>query len=148
MRVGKLQPCPDMKPHPTMAPTVVADLRSASSKMMLADFPPSSSTTGFIDSAHDCRMRVAVAGPPVKLTFFTNGCLTSASPADASPGSMLTTPGGNPACSTRSMKYSPVNGVSSDGLTTTVLPAARIAGTFMLSEKIGAFHVMIAAITP
>ena len=58
-----------------------AESRLASSKMMLADFPPSSSTTGFIESAHACKMRLAVTGPPVKLTFLTRACLTRASPA-------------------------------------------------------------------
>ena len=46
------------------------------------------------------------------------------------------------------MNSSPVNGVSSDGFTTTALPAATIAGTFMAIESSGAFQVMMAPITP
>jgi hypothetical protein len=106
---------------------------------MFADLPPSSRTTGFAVSAHAVRIFVAAASPPVKLTFLTSGWVTSRAVA----GSRFTTPGGNPASSTRSMDSSPLNGVSSLGLITTVLPAASAAGTFMAIDISGAFQVMI-----
>ena len=57
-----------------MVPRTQATSRLASSKMMLADLPPSSRTAGFMESAQACRIRLAVAGPPVNVTFFTSGC--------------------------------------------------------------------------
>ncbi len=46
------------------------------------------------------------------------------------------------------MKSSPLNGVSSEGLTTTVFPAATAAGIFMASEMSGPFQVMMIPTTP
>ena len=61
---------------------------------------------------------------------------------------MFTTPSGMPACLTRVMKCSVAYGVSSDGLTTTVLPAASAGITFMPIDTSGPFHVMMIPITP
>jgi len=63
-------------------------------------------------------------------------------------GRTLTTPAGKPASSTRSANNSAAKGVSSDGFTTTVFPAAKAAGIFIVSEGRGPFHVMITPITP
>ena len=61
---------------------------------------------------------------------------------------MLHTPVGKPASSTRSMNSSAENGVSSEGLHTTVQPAASAAGIFMASEMSGPFQVMMMPTTP
>ena len=61
---------------------------------------------------------------------------------------MFTTPAGMPASRTRAMKCSVAYGVSSDGLITTVLPAARAGMTFMPIDTIGPFHVMMIPTTP
>jgi hypothetical protein len=148
MRVGRPQPWPANAPTERAVVNAQAVWTSASSSTMFADLPPSSRTTGFAVSAHAVRIFVAVASPPVKLTFRTSGWVTSRCPASAVPGSRFTTPGGKPAASTRSMNSSPLNGVSSLGLITTVFPAASAAGTFMAMDISGAFQVMIIAITP
>jgi hypothetical protein len=101
-----------------------------------------------IDSAHARNVARAVCGPPVNVIFCTFGCSTSRAPASTEPGSTLTTPLGMPACATSSAKSSGAKGVSSGGFTTTVLPAASAAGTFMAIEDSAAFHVVIAPITP
>jgi hypothetical protein len=54
-------------------PCAQAMSRSASSKMMFADLPPSSRQAGFIASAQLCRIFLAVSGPPVNVTFSTSG---------------------------------------------------------------------------
>ena len=46
------------------------------------------------------------------------------------------------------MNSSPVNGVSSLGLITTVLPAANAAGAFIAMDMSGAFQVMTSPTTP
>ena len=46
------------------------------------------------------------------------------------------------------MKCSMAYGVSSDGLTTTVLPAASAGMTFMPTETSGPFQVMMIPTTP
>jgi hypothetical protein len=101
-----------------------------------------------MESAQACRIRRPVAGPPVNVTFFTSGCDTRASPASGAPGRILITPAGKPASATRSANSSPVNGVSSDGFTMTVLPAATAGGTLWASEMSGPFQVMMIPMTP
>src|SRR3984957_19259294 len=93
-------------------------------------------------------MRLAAAGPPVKLIFSTLGCLTSASPASAPPGTMLHTPSGIPASRTHLANNSAEKGASSDGLMTTVLPDASAGPAFIANEFIGPLNGMIAPITP
>src|SRR3984957_17851449 len=137
-----------MMPTLIMVPSPQAMSSSASSNTTLADLPPSSSVAGFMVSAHACRILLAVAGPPVKETLRTLGWTTNASPAAGSPGKMLHTPAGKPASSTRSMNSSAEKGVSSDGLQTTVQPAASAAGIFMASEIRGPFQVMMMPMTP
>ena len=62
---------------------------------------------------------------PVNATFATSGCSTSRAPAvEPGPATTLTTPSGIPASSAIFSNSSAVSGVSSAGLSTTVLPAA------------------------
>ena len=64
------------------AAMVMAAFRSASSKMMTGDLPPSSSVTFFRSLAPDAP---TIARPtsvdPVKATFSTSGCAVMAAPA-------------------------------------------------------------------
>ena len=94
-------------------------------------------------------MRWPVASEPVKATLATFGCSTSGVPTSApKPVTTLTTPGGKPACSISFMNSSAEAEVYSDGLTTTVLPAASAGASFHASSSNGEFHGMIIAITP
>ncbi len=64
-----------------------------------------------------------------------SGCSARWAPATwPRPGTMLTTPGGNPTSAISSAIRSEDSGVSSAGLSTTVLPAARAGPIFQLRE--------------
>jgi hypothetical protein len=60
----------------------------------------------------------------------------------------LTTPGGKPAWSISSAKPRVEAGECSDGLITTVHPAARAGASFHVISSSGEFHGVIAATTP
>ena len=88
-----------------------------------------------------------VATLPVKWILSTPP-LTSAAPVVPSPSTRLNTPSGSPASAKRSPTIFPPNGVTSDGLATTVLPAIR-AWTDALSVRMnGPFQGVITPTTP
>ena len=89
-----------------------------------------------------------VAVEPVNAIFAMPGCATSAAPALGPPVTTLTTPSGMPASRMRSASRSVEVGVTSDGLITTVLPAARAGNSFQPRRPSGVFHGVIAATTP
>ena len=96
---------------------------------MQADFPPSSSEEG-------TRLRPVISpmcrptSEPVKVTMLTPGCPIIVSPMTVpSPVTMLTTPGGSPTSSKMSIRAKVDSGVTSEGLSTTVHPAARAGAT-------------------
>ena len=60
----------------------------------------------------------------------------------------LNTPFGTPASTASSASSSVEVGVTSDGLATTVLPAARAGNSFQPSRPSGVFHGVMAATTP
>ena len=60
----------------------------------------------------------------------------------------FTAPGGKPASVISSAKPSVEAGACSDGLITTVHPAARAGATFQVISSSGEFHGVIAATTP
>ncbi|MNS79401.1 hypothetical protein D3C72_1130550 [compost metagenome] len=85
----------------------------------------------------------------MKLILRTSGCAASAAPAVAPrPHTTLSAPGGKPASSASSASRSAVSGVSSDGLSTTVQPAASAGATFHSAMASGKFHGTMAATTP
>ena len=133
---------------PVAAPFTAAS-RSASANTRLGDLPPSSSVTFFTVSAAVFMMCWPTSVEPVKVILSTLGCLTSASPAiEPLPGSTLNTPGGTPASSASSAIRIAVSGVSSAGLSTTVLPAASAGAVFQPTMIMGKFHGTIAPTTP
>ena len=99
---------------------------SASANTMLADLPPSSSVTRLIVCAAPAAIERPTSVEPVNATLATSGCSTSRAPDRRCPGpaTTLTTPSGMPASSAIRSNSSAVSGVSSAGLSTTVLPAA------------------------
>src|SRR5690606_364367 len=66
----------------------------------------------------------------------------------ASPVIILSTPAGIPALWASSISLYAVNGVNSDGFTTTVQPAAMAGPTLRVIIAAGKFHGVIAATTP
>ena len=90
-----------------------------------------------------------VAVEPVNATLSTPGCAASAAPVSRdSPVTTLTTPGGKPASVTSDAKPSVEVGECSDGLTTTVQPAASAGASFQVISSSGEFHGVIAPTTP
>ena len=61
---------------------------------------------------------------------------------------MLMTPAGNPTRSASTASASAENGVSSDGLSTMVQPAASAGATLRVIIAFGKFHGVMAAQTP
>ena len=80
----------------------------------------------------------------------TSGCRGRNSPAEPGPKPCTTlyTPLGTPTAFITSPSRVAVAGVSSDGLTTTVLPQASAGPTFQVISSSGRFQGQITAITP
>jgi hypothetical protein len=93
-------------------------------------------------------MRRPVAVEPVKAILSTPGCSTSAAPTGPRPVTTFSTPFGTPASTASSASSSVDVGVTSDGLATTVLPAASAGKSFQPSSPSGVFQGVIAATTP
>jgi hypothetical protein len=76
--------------------------------------------------------------PPVKETRSTRGSLARGAPAAGpAPRTRLPTPAGSPASSRIRIRWTEVWGVSSLGLSTNVLPAARHGATFQEAWRSG-----------
>ena len=113
---------------PTPAGTI--DAKSASSSSTLGDFPPSSSATFLMVGAASSDTRRPARVEPVKEIMSTSGCAASASPTTGPvPVTRLNTPGGNPRSSKISASRNALTGATSDGLSTTVQPAASAYAT-------------------
>ena len=98
---------------------------------MLGFLPPSSSATFLTVPAAAAMTLRPVASPPVNETRSTSGLSASGAPAPApAPSTRLATPAGSPASASRRISRITVDGVSSLGLRTNVLPAARAGATF------------------
>src|SRR4051794_4127839 len=142
------QICPELRKIASTAQWTALS-RSASSKTMLAPFPPSSRETGARWVAADAITSRPVADEPVNVTRSTRSSAVSEAPAGLPcPLSTLRTPGGNPA-STASLPRSVTEaGVSSDGLMMQVLPQAIAGAIFHVAIISGKFQGLIAATTP
>ena len=139
--------CPREPKIPAAMPAL-ASVRSASSITMLADFPPSSRTTGTSRSAATAAIALPALTPPVKEIMSMPGCRTSAAEASAAPGMTLTSPGGKPASTHSLPSSSDTMGVTSEGLRITALPAASAGAIFSAARFTGEFHGVMAAATP
>src|SRR5262245_24094415 len=116
--------------------------------MTAADFPPNSSVTGRSSRPQVLATSRPAQVDPVNDTVSTPALATSARPTSAPPGTTLNTPAGTPAFAATSASSSPSSGVSGDGLSTTVQPAAN-AGTYLNAAWVcGTFHGVTAATTP
>ncbi len=99
--------------------------------MTLALLPPSSSDTFFTVWLATSATRLPARVLPVKLTMSTSGCAEMASPTTGPmPVTRLNTPAGRPASAMTSARMNALIGATSDGLSTTVLPAAMAGATF------------------
>ena len=117
--------------------------------MMLALLPPSSRVTRFTWSAQPRMICLPTSVDPVKQTLRTSGCVTKRSPTtEPLPGITVRTPSGRPASRASSPSRIAVIGVSSAGLSTTVLPAARAGAKPQPAIGIGKFHGTMMPTTP
>ena len=116
---------------------------------MYGDLPPSSNDT-FLKSLAAFSIILEPVGPdPVNDIMRTLGCSDKGFPTPApSPLTRLNTPLGTPTLSKISAKITAANGVSSDGLSTTGLPAANAAANFNDVWFVGKFHGVIKPDTP
>src|SRR5690606_20270797 len=86
---------------------------------------------------------------PVNDTAFNAGCSTSGSPTSGpSPWTMLSTPAGSPISAASAPSRVAVCGVTSEGLATTVLPAAGAGAIFQVNRYSGRFQGEIGATLP
>ena len=108
--------------HRVVDRVLAARSRSASARTIMGSLPPSSSETGVrVWAARSMTFR-PVRVEPVNITMSTWSIRTA--PVSPVPTATWKTPSGRPhSCSPRSNKRD-VSGVTSDGLTTTVFPAA------------------------
>ena len=112
------------------APPVIADSKSASSRIIFADFPPSSCETLLTVSAAPLATLIPALVDPVKDIMSIPGCEDIASPTvGPSPLTRLKTPAGTPASSIISANKIAFSGAISVGLRTIVHPAARAGAT-------------------
>ena len=136
-------------PNTAHGAAAAAASTSASANTRFGDLPPSSSVTRLIVAAAPAAIDRPTAVEPVNATLATSGCSTSRAPhVEPGPATTLTTPSGSPASSASRSNSSAVSGVSSAGLSTTVLPAARHGASFHEAIVSGKFHGVIRATTP
>src|SRR5690606_27086729 len=110
--------------------------RSASAKMMLGDFPPSSSDRRLMLPADALMIDRPVSVEPVNAILSTSSCAARSAPASPYPVTTLTTPAGSPASTRSSTRRNADREEFSDGLTTTVQPAASAGAIFQIVEPI------------
>ena len=130
------------------APAAAAS-RSASAKITLALLPPSSSVTGLMCCAQPAMICRPTSVEPVNTILPTSRCSTKRWPTTLPlPGSTWNTSSGSPASSASSARRMAVSGVSSAGLSTTVLPAASAGAKPHDAIGIGKFHGTMTPTTP
>jgi hypothetical protein len=148
MRERAQQSCPAL-PKTASGACAAACSRSASAKTTFALLPPSSSVTRLIVAAAPAAIARPTSVEPVNAIFAMSGCSTSRRPhSRPGPATTSTTPSGMPASSAICAKRSAVSGVSSAGLRTTVLPAARAGASFQAAIVSGKFQGVMSPTTP
>ena len=130
-------------------PPRTAASMSASSRMMLADLPPSSCVTRLTVGAALIATWMPARVEPVNDIMSTSGCVAMAVPTvGPSPSTRLKTPAGTPAsCMICAQRWA-FSGASSVGFNTIVQPAAMAGRTLQAIWLTGQFHGVIRPQTP
>ena len=145
---GALHDCPVLL-NMCAVPFVTALLKSASSKMIFADFPPNSWWTLLTVSAEPLATATPALVEPVKDIISILGWADIASPTEGpSPFTKLNTPFGTPASWRTSANRIALKGAISVGFRTIVQPAARAGPTLQEIWFIGQFQGVIIPTTP
>ena len=113
-----------------------AEARSALSKTITGALPPSSRWATFTSAAAAVATAMPARVEPVMETICGILCLVSAAPVSRSPQTRLQTPFGKMSCIFFTI-HAEEAGVVSEGLSTTVLPAARAGANFQTDIIIG-----------
>src|SRR4051794_37154505 len=109
---------------------------STSLKISTGAFPPSSRGARLTGVAAPAATAMPARVEPVMETSCGTGCATSAAPVSRSPQTRLHTPGGKISCIFSTIQNDDA-GVVSDGLSTTVQPAANAGANFHTDIIIG-----------
>ena len=121
----------------------------ASANTILADLPPSSNTLGTKRRAPASAIMRPLWGEPTNTSLLIVGWSVSAAPVDwPRPLTILISPLGSPPLSSSLAITTDEKGVSSEGLSTTPLPAAMAGATCQAQVNIGAFQGVICPTTP
>ena len=128
---------------------MIAASKSASSKTIFGDLPPSSRETGIIFFAADSYIFWPETSEPVNAILDTCLCSTSGWPTSTPiPVIQFTTPSGNPASDTNFINSKVDAEVNSDGFITAVFPAAKAGASFQDKRSKGEFQAVIIPTTP
>ena len=148
----------DAQPRAAVLAGVVEDTRRRTGRRQLevgvgkddvGTLAPSSRVTRLTCSAQPAMTRRPTSVEPVKHTLRTATATKIAAPTTLPfPGRICSTPSGSPDSSASSPMRSTLRGVSSAGLTTTVLPAARAGTKPQPAMAMGKFHGTIMPTTP
>ncbi len=129
IRVSAEQVCPELR-YAACTERAAAAAGSASGMTISGDLPPSSSDTRLTDCEASSMTRLPASVEPVNDTMSTSGWTAMASPTTGpTPVTRLKTPAGRPTDSTISARTNAFSGATSEGLTTTVQPAASAGAT-------------------
>ena len=134
-RVAAVQSCPALK-NPAIAIASAAAARSASSNTTTGALPPSSRCARATFLAVAAATARPAAVEPVIATIAGIGCEASAEPVDRSPHTTLSTPGGRISANSSPIR-TVLAGVVSEGLRTSVFPAASAGPIFQVAIIIG-----------
>ena len=116
--------------------------------MTIGSLPPSSRCSFFIIGPAREAIRFPMSSEPVKAITGTSGCSTNGSPTSGPyPVTTFTTPGGKWPQATSTI-FNVDREVNSEGLITTVFPAARAGAIFQARSNNGKFQGTIQATTP
>src|SRR3979490_3396727 len=140
MRVPAMQDCPLLR-NPAFSAMGRAWFKSASSRMMVGDLPPSSRVTRLSVPAASRRMVLPTTVEPVNDIFMISGWRLSSVPTTSPrPVTILNTPLGRPASCNASVSTCICVALISLGLRTAVHPAARAAASFPQMNTASLFH--------
>ena len=148
IRDGALHDWPELL-NMCMTPPVTALVRSAPSRMMFGDLPPSSWLTRLTVGAARLATSMPARVEPVNEIMSMSGCSLMAAPTSGPrPLIRLNTPFGTPASCRISAKISAEVGVNSEGFRIMVQPAASAGATLQAIWFSGQFHGVIMPMTP
>ena len=148
MRLAHTHVWPPLRNFDASAPST-ARSRFASSNTIKGALPPSSRLSLLILSAAPFIRSAPTRVEPVKEILRTISFAISSVPISAGkPVRILITPTGMPARSAKTPSARAEKGVNSDGLMTTVQPAASAGATLRVIIAMGKFHGVMMAQTP